>query len=511
MEEMFLEKIAQSKSSSFIVFISSFILGISIASFFELERKILFWVIIAFFFGGVVLILNWHNQKYRLIIIGGILICLGMCRFLISEPPVNKNNLSYYLERNVYLEGYISEEVSVKNNQQQLIISANKIRIGNQLNSKLEKVNGNILASIFLYPEYKYGDKLMVQCDLVKPMEGTESAKNYAQYLQRQGIWSICINTSILQSNNGKGNYFYYYILKFKNYLALQINKLLPEPQSSFLGGLLYGAKTSLPADLIQAFNRTGTTHIIAISGYNITILAAALAALLKGLRIPRKKTFWIVVSGILFFVIMTGASASVVRAGIMGLIVLYAKQIGRLSQIGRMIIFTAFLMLLANPRILFFDVGFQLSFTATLGLIYISPILENYFIKLPSKFGIKESLLSTIAAIIATTPLILYSFGRFSTVAPLVNILILPTIPYTMAVGFAAVVASIIFMPLGQVIAWITWLPLTYIIKTVEWFASFGWSSIELPKLTWWMLALIYAVMIKVVYKNLQTNKENK
>jgi len=511
MEEMFLEKIAQSKSSSFIVFISSFILGISIASFFELERKILFWLVIVFFFGGVVLILNWHNQKYRLIIIGGILVCLGIVRFIISEPNINKSNLLFYNNRFVYLEGYISEEVVVKNNQQQLIIDVNKIKITSLENSKLEEVNGTVLASIFLYPEYKYGDKLIMQCDLVKPMEDTESSKNYAKYLQKQGIWSVCLNARILQSNNGKGNYFYYYILMFKNYLAGQINKLLPEPQSSFLGGLLYGAKSSLPTDLVQAFNRTGTTHIIAISGYNITILAAALAALLKGLRIPRKKTFWIVVSGIVFFVIMTGASASVVRAGIMGLIVLYAKQIGRLSQVGRIIIFTAFLMLLFKPRILFFDVGFQLSFAATLGLIYISPILEKYFVKFPSRFGIKESLLSTMAAIIATTPLILFSFGRFSTVAPLVNILILPTIPYTMALGFFAVIASIIFMPLGQIVAYVTWLPLTYIIKIVEWFESFSYASVELPKLMWWLLALIYAVMIKIVYKSLKENKENK
>ena len=185
-----------------------------------------------------------------------------------------------------------------------------------------------------------------------------------------------------------------------------------------------------------------------------------------------------------------------------MGVVVLLSKQIGRLSQVGRILILTAFLMLLVNPRLLFFDAGFQLSFAATLGLVYISPLLEDYFKKIPKLFGIRDALLTTFSAIIATTPLILFLFGRFSLVAPLANLLILPIIPLTMAVGFGSLIISAIYLPLGQWAGFLVWLPLTYIIRIVEYLGAFGWSAIDLPKFPWWLMVPMYGIMITIVYR---------
>ena len=129
------------------------------------------------------------------------------------------------------------------------------------------------------------------------------------------------------------------------------------------MAGLLYGERSGLPLELADNFSRTGVSHIIAVSGYNISIVALALMSLFINLGLARPRAFWLVVAGIILFVIFTGAGASVVRAGIMGLIVLLAGQLGRLSRIGNVLIFTAALMLLFNPYVLIWDAGFQLSF----------------------------------------------------------------------------------------------------------------------------------------------------
>ena len=166
-------------------------------------------------------------------------------------------------------------------------------------------------------------------------------------------------------------------------------------------------------------------------------------------LYIPRKKAFGLIVAGIIIFVLFTGASASVVRAGIMGIIVLLSKQMGRMSRIGTVLLLTAVVMTIQNPLVLVWDAGFQLSFISTCCLVYLSPIFVQRCKRLPELFGLKESFISTISAIVATLPLILFQFGRLSIVAPIVNMLVLWIIPYLMLFGFFAKVFGFFLFPL--------------------------------------------------------------
>ncbi|MFZ5364083.1 MAG: ComEC/Rec2 family competence protein, partial [Patescibacteria group bacterium] len=176
-----------------------------------------------------------------------------------------------------------------------------------------------------------------------------------------------------------------------------------------------------------------------------------------------------------------------------MGLIVLFATQVGRISKITNALLLAATAMLIFNPKILAFDVGFQLSFVATIGLVYLSPILEKYFEKLPSIFGAKESFTTTMSAIILTLPLILYNFGRVSFIAPVANILILPAIPLAMGIGSIAVLGGLIYSGLGQIVGWFAWLVLSYIIKATEFLAVIPWASGEAGKMHWIFLIIFY------------------
>jgi competence protein ComEC len=200
-------------------------------------------------------------------------------------------------------------------------------------------------------------------------------------------------------------------------------------------------------------------------------------------------------------FVIFAGASASVVRAAIMGILVLIARQSGRTSSIGNVLILTAVGMSLQNPFVLIWDAGFQLSFLSTLGLVYLSPLISPVFKKIPEFFGLKETFISTLSAIGSTLPLILFQFGRLSIVAPVVNILILWIIPWIMIAGAAAVAISFIFLPFGRLIGFVAYVGMSYIIRMVTFFAHLPFASLHM-RIPSWLMVLLYVALILGIRK---------
>jgi len=296
--------------------------------------------------------------------------------------------------------------------------------------------------------------------------------------------------------------------------------------------GILIGQRNSLPSELTSQLIMVGLVHIVAVSGYNTSIVVVVIMSILIFIGLYRRQAYWMVNFQLVLFVIFTGASPSVLRAGVMGILVLVARQIGRVSRISNAILFAACLMVLINPYVLVWDAGFQLSFLATLGLVYLSSLFviptepqrrvegslssasknaidkENVFKRITKgflavccRFGMTEVLTATLSAIIATTPLILFQFGRLSIVALPVNLLVLWTIPFLMLGGFLAVIFSFIFFPLGQVIAWITWVGMKYVVVIVEFFGNLKFSAIDI-QIPWWLMIIMYLGIIYVIWR---------
>ncbi len=469
-----LEGIINSKSKSFLFFCFSFLLGVFIASILQLQSGFLY-LYLSLFISLSLIISFWRKHTHRFIFLCLFFLIIGLARYVFAFPTTLPQ------EGEQTFTGIVAAEPDVRVDGVNYMIEESGIGKGER-----------VLAKASLYPRFEYGDELQVNCKLKKP-DG--------MYYARQGAFLFCERPDITKIASDKGNFLMAKILALKHIVAERVNRLWHEPQASFMAGLLYGYRGGL-GDLNDLFNRTGVTHIVAISGYNISIIAMVLCTICVQLYIPRKKAFWLVSTGIVLFVIFTGAGASVVRAGIMGLIVLFAKQIGRMSQAGRVLVFTAVLMCLQNPLVLVWDAGFQLSFVATLGLVYLSPIVEKRLLWMPTKFGLRESASSTLSAISATLPLILYQFGRLSIVAPIVNVLILWTIPYIMLTGFLAVIGSFIFYPLGKLISWLALLGLDYIIEIVKWFGSFSFAAVDLTIPAWLMFGLYIGMIYLVIQK---------
>ncbi|KKT25168.1 MAG: ComEC/Rec2-related protein [Candidatus Magasanikbacteria bacterium GW2011_GWA2_43_9] len=209
-------------------------------------------------------------------------------------------------------------------------------------------------------------------------------------------------------------------------------------------------------------------------------------------------------------FLIFAGLSASVVRAGIMGILVLIAKQMGRSSRIGNVLVFTAVIMTLQNPFVLIYDAGFQLSFLSTVGLVYLAPKIESWFSRVPKVLGLQESVVATLSATFITLPLILFQFGRLSLVSLPVNMLILWIIPFIMMLGFFAVVVSLVFLPLAHILSWIAWGGMMYIVSIVRWFADLSFAAVDMRVPVWGMSIMYVFLAWFILRKKSSTPRDN-
>ncbi len=245
------------------------------------------------------------------------------------------------------------------------------------------------------------------------------------------------------------------------------IGRSLPEPMASLAGGILLGVNDRMPYQFYQQLVESGTLHLVAASGYNVSVVAEILLQLV-GHFLSRGPAVIVAVGGIVVYVIISGGSASVIRAGIMGSLTLIAYYTGRPAEARRILWVTIWIMLWVNP-LLIMQVGFQLSVAATAGLLYIEPWMRNL------KSGLlQDYLFPTLAATIATMPIIYWHFGRVSWIAPLANVLILPVVPGIMLLSGGLILAGSLSLALGQVVAWVGYVPLWWVVGVIRWFGQY-------------------------------------
>lgn len=353
-------------------------------------------------------------------------------------------------------------------------------------------VQGKVLVSDYRnWPQYEYGDRLRIRGSLERPQVIEDF--RYDNYLSRYGIYAVMYRSSIsaLSTKHSALQKTKRYLYSLKTQTEARLNRLYPEPHASFMAGLLTGSRKGIPEDILETFNTTGLTHIIAISGYNITIVIAVIASALFFVQ-PQYRLIPSVVA-IVAFTIFVGASAAVIRAAIMGILGLLALHMGRTANVRLTILWTAFCMTVGNPKVLWYDAGFQLSFLAVLGLTETAPLLDPLFKKIPNTLAFRESLQLTTAAQLTAVPLIVVLFGRVSLVAPLTNAFIAPAIPLAMLFG----VLSIFF---GSIFAYLGWASLEWILIIAKYTSALPYASVDV-QVPWWSLILYYAILAVTIY----------
>lgn len=429
-----------------------------------------------------------YRQTSRPFWLAGLSLFIIIGAFYYFETNNNQiKNLNLVFNQKINFEGEVVKNPE-RGNQQKLTI-------------KLQPpYSGRVLIKLKNYPSFNYGDLIKLKGVIQKPENGS-----YANYLAKEGIFGIIDypETELIGSDHGSKIKSLLFSLKEKTISVFQM--VLPSENAAFLAGITLGERAEFSKEFKEAMSKSGTTHLVALSGYNITILVVAVAYVLSFFA-PRSSVFWLTLLIITGFVAMTGAEASVVRAAIMGGIVLLAKRANRLYSFRNAIVIAAFLMILENPMVLSFDVGFQLSFMALLGIVYLRPAIKK-FLKIEENgdwsdfLAWKENLLTTFSAQLAVLPLLVLYFGNFSIISLLSNLLILSVIPLTMALGFILGFLGFISYHFSLIFGWFINLPLSYETFIIKFFGGlniFQINSLSIP------LALVYYFVLAVfIFKN--------
>ncbi|MCB8959243.1 MAG: DNA internalization-related competence protein ComEC/Rec2 [Ardenticatenales bacterium] len=432
-------------------------------------------------------ILAWRRPRWRWLTVALLGLCLAGWRFAATRPVLDATHLaSYHNEESVLVTGRIIARPQTSERSQRLRVAASAVTLPN---GSTYQVDGLLLVQAERYPAYAYGQAVTLQGILSAPENSAEF--DYRAYLARQGIHSSMSWPQITVTAEQQGSWLGHRLDGLQTRAADRLRRLLPDPHGALLRGILLGNDDDLSPELSAAFQTTGMTHIIAISGFNIALLAGMMLQLFTPLLGPRPAVL-VAALVITLYTLLVGADASVVRAALMGGIsLLTSRWLGRTSDGPLVLLLVGGIMTAIRPDWLW-DVGFQLSFAATLSLmLYADPLtvwvrqrLERW---LPQKLverllgWLSEAVLLTLAAQLLTLPLMLLHFGQLSLISLPANALILPAQPAVMSWGGLATLAGLIHPWLGQPFAWVSWLFLEYTITLVELMATVPGAAVAI------------------------------
>ena len=481
-------------SKIFLYFCFSFIGGIFLNSIFKIP---LFLILLILILGVLLISVFWEYKN--LVIIGFCLLflVLGIWRHQTVLIKIENSEIKNFIGKEVAFIGIVNKEPTKKEKTTQLEIIAE---------NRSPPIKGKILITVWRYPEYQYGDKLEIKGKLEEPQE--YEGFNYKDYLARNGILATINFPRVGLIERNQGNFLQKSLISFKNKLEESLNKVMPRPQSAILEALFFGKEENISKELKEKLNLTGTRHITAVSGMNITILTILILNFLLILGFWRQQAFYFSITLIIFYILMIGAPASAIRAGIMASLLLIAQYFGRFSSASRTIVFAATFMLLQNPLLLISDVGFQLSFLATMGMIHLQPFLSEKFKKIPNSFQLRNNLSATLSAQIFALPILIYNFGQISLISPITNILILPLIPFLTILGFIFSFIGIFWQGLAQILSWPAWLLITYILKIVDFSSKILWASLTFKNVHWLFLIISYLILGLIIWRLQESQK---
>jgi competence protein ComEC len=455
--------------------------------------------------GVLLFVLAFTVKKFRIPILCCSFFLFGSARLSAAVPKPGPDFIGTYIGSSTGFDLFLTEDPVLKGAKYRARAQVERVTLDD--GKDIADPDGDIFLELRVSPEsasLRYGDRVLCSGLLQPPPE--VQGFDYAGYLARQGVYGILSDPAIRSIEKGTASPIVAALFAFRRRALETIRALFPEPEAALLSGILLGDESSITKPLEEAFARTGTSHIVAISGFNISIIAGIFLSLAR--RIPRRLPGWLLaVLGIALYTVLVGAAASVVRAALMGGLAILARQTGRRSHGLTSLALAGAAMTAFQPWTLW-DIGFQLSFAATLGLILYADPLQNGVERLLLRRISKETarsaasiagevFLMTIAAQITTLPLLLLYFNNFSLSAFLVNPLILSVQPMVMIAGGLALMMGMVWLPAGRLLAWIGWAPTAYTIRVVEWGASFSALSWPIGAVSQVGIILYYAVLL--------------
>lgn len=454
-----------------------------------------------------VALLGWYSPLVRRAAVLLVLLAGGMLWYQRGVPTTTPQSVWLLAgTEQVYLLGYVAAAPRQSVYGQQVIVETSRARVVN----REDDVHGRVLLRLPTYPAYHYGQRLLVRGTLAAPRPASRpGAFDERDYLARQGIFAVMGSSrdsdaapEVLVVPGEAGNPVLRGLLGFRRLCNDLIIRAMPEPHASVTAGMLLGLQAAIPPDTYEAFRRTGVAHILVVSGWQMSLIALLVAGqrsmaphgstapfggrgLAGVLGLNAGGAFWLGMGCIWGYALLVGGSAAVLRAALMASMVLLAGAVGRQTSPWVLLMAACLVMTLVQPHVLW-DVGFQLSLTATAGLLAFATPFTRWLVGgrlggLALPRWVAEVLGTTLAAQVAVLPVLLYHFGTLSVIAPIANLLIAPLVPVITGVGAGVLLLHLVLLP-------VLWVPL------------FGDGLAMLVQGVWLLLWLLVRVLVEGV-----------
>lgn len=481
------------------LFTTCFCLGICVGKFWHIHFLLLYLLVC------ILLILGLVFNKYKVFawLLFVLTISLGALSLTSTYilPPNHIRNFSFYKAGPVFIKGVVTSFPETKFDCSSFILSAEEITQAN----KSYSVSGKVLVRVLNKKEtFSYGDKLLLEGRLYRPFSFSKEF-NYRDYLKRRSIYcvlSVKKNNFVKQLSKNAGNSIKSLILKLRIRIKEVISKNLSFFSSSVLNAIILGDRQDLSFYVRDALLKSGTVHIIAISGLHIGIVAFIILVMLKTLRIPRYPRYVLAIIILVIYCVLTGANAPVVRATIMAVILLFGYFLKREANIYNSLSLAALTILVINPWQLF-EVSFQLSFLSVVSIVWLTPKIEAMFPESLYKITWARSLILTFcvsaAATLGLLPLIAYYFKIITPITILANMIIIPYMSIIVACGFALGLIGALAPFLAPIFAASCELSILLLFKVNSLLISIPGAYFKLPDVHFIYVFLYYALLISI------------
>lgn len=470
----------------------AFILGVVLASLVLIPQAVV-WVFLCL----AILMLVIYFLRPRFLWLAVLAFCLlffslGILRVELYYFSASFDNVKLLNDKKekITLVGYVLEDPVIKESSQKIKVLVDK---------------SIILVTASRYPEYYYHDEIEMTGTLKTPPVFDDF--NYRQYLAKDGIYSLMDYPVIKKmpppTRQNIRAIAYGKILSIKRILSGTLDNYFSSPKRPLMQGIVFGDDAGFSPEEKQAITNVGLSHITAVSGSNIVIIIEIVLTMFLALGLWRQQALALSLIFIWVYLLMIGFPVSAIRAGIMGSVLLLSQIFGRQNSSSRMLVLAAAIMALQNPMVVCFDISFQLSFLASLGIIYIKPMIDYgimLLVKKPPRWLV-DGISVTLSAQVFTLPVIIENFRQVSLIAPIANILVLPVIPYLTVLGaLIAILGSAIWV-LGFVIS----LPCQFVLSYFFWVVNLcnqPWATTQINFFGWQFSIIYYGVLFILIWQ---------
>ncbi len=413
--------------------------------------------------------------------IGLVFIVVAFFTLLLRLSTIEHNASNYINGMPVSFSAVLTQEPKISGQYQTFSVKTDK--------------NDKVVIKTSRYPEYHYGQKLAISGTIsIKSVQSTSTSTSSVPSNKRPAT-TIYFPKITLEKNQdfmfvGKSLAV---VTLIRQKIVTLFKNSLRSPDSELMLGIVFGIQSQMPKDFMNNLRNSGVLHVIAASGMNVTLVAGFFTSLFA-LFFRRQVALLVSILGIIFYAALAGFEPSILRASIMGIIVFSAQIFGRQSLALFNLLFAGYVMLMVSPDLLT-DIGFQLSFCSTLGLIIFKPVLDR---KLHLQNIAGEDISTTICAQVATLPILLANFGTYSLWSLAANALTLWMIPFLMIIGALGAVLGFVHTGLAQLVLLICLPFLWFFERVVSFFGGMG--ALQIQNFSWEMGIGYYLILSSII-----------